>query len=115
MPKPLAEKNPVDSFTLKQIEKFNREVFLTDKKIPDTKRAPFQSPCEACSTRDCQTACAPRAAGQSFSLSACAGYRFSDNSACQYQCLARFACPVGQEHRYSDEQMQYHMGELLIS
>ena len=42
-----------------------------------------------------------------FDWQACVDYRVAENT-CRDTCLARQACPVGPDHRYSREQMGYH-------
>jgi epoxyqueuosine reductase len=90
-----------------------RGVFLTSAKVPRFLGTPFDSACETCAEKPCQKVCPAGAVGQApqeFHLGACASFRLSENSRCADRCLARMACPVGAEHRYSLEQMQYHMG-----
>jgi len=163
IPKPLGP-NPVDTFALNEVEKFNRDVlndsslrilypksqwlvplqrlgrflklgqpsllgldinsqyglwfafrvaFLTSRPLPKISGPTDKSPCINCATKPCQTAC-PAQAVQSkpedFRLNACAQYRFEENSKCEHWCHARAACPVGEAHRYTDEQFAYHMG-----
>jgi epoxyqueuosine reductase len=89
-----------------------RCVLVTKADVPPSSLAQFASPCESCVEKPCRPVCpagAVGAAAESFSLNACAGYRFSENSKCESQCLSRFACSYKPEHRYSDEQMRYHM------
>jgi epoxyqueuosine reductase len=89
-----------------------RGVFLTSANIPRTLGRPFVSACETCVEKPCQKVCPAQAVKSSaaeFELGNCASYRLSENSRCADRCLARLACPVRSEHRYSLEQMQYHM------
>jgi hypothetical protein len=89
-----------------------RGVFLTSASIPRNMEAPFVSACETCATQPCRTACPPFAVGLlsgDFNLKTCASYRLSENSCCADRCLARLACPVHAEQRYSLAQIQYHM------
>lgn len=74
------------------------------------------SPCQACEAKPCVSACPASALGDThadFQLQACLDYRLKPNSPCANQCIARSACPVGKEHRYSREQMHYHYGVSL--
>jgi hypothetical protein len=81
--------------------------------LADTGFLPFQavhrsSPCPDCTTRPCLTACPASAlSGPSFALDKCIAYRRLPDSACRSTCLARTACPVGSEHRYSDAQLHH--------
>ncbi|MBX3021161.1 MAG: hypothetical protein KF799_05735 [Bdellovibrionales bacterium] len=73
---------------------------------------PFDSPCETCVTKACVSAC-PAAAvsiAEPLNLSNCAHFRLTPNSTCADRCQSRIACPAGKEHRYTIEQIQYHMG-----
>jgi len=74
----------------------------------------LDSPCQSCSSRACMHACPANAIAQEqFNLSACLSYRQQDNSLCAQNCVARYACPVASEHRYTEEQMHYHYGQSL--
>lgn len=72
------------------------------------------SPCENCRDKPCLAACPVGATGQPFDLDACASHRLASRE-CAGRCLARDACPVGRQYRYSDAQMQYHYGLSLQS
>ncbi len=87
--------------------------------LADTDFLPFfpvdrGHPCPACSERPCIPAC-PAAAlsNEGFALDKCIAYRQQDGSACQFTCLARSACPVGSEHRYSEAQLRHTYGISL--
>jgi hypothetical protein len=86
-----------------------RAVFLTSQRIPETAHAEFTSPCESCADKPCLSACPSGAVGQPFDVKKCGDFRFSRNSPCADRCLARMRCPAEAEHRYSLEQIQYHM------
>lgn len=74
------------------------------------------SPCETCADRPCLSSCPVGAFSD-------AGYAVNDCSAhlrrprgehCMTGgCLARRACPVGQDHHYSDAQASFHMAAFL--
>lgn len=74
------------------------------------------SPCASCCERPCLAAC-PVAAFTTagYDDAACAAHLESGaGSACfESACLARAACPVGREHRYSPEQARFHMNAFL--
>jgi len=89
-----------------------RAVLLADTDFELTRplagAAPSQSPCAACADTPCIAACPARAmSGGRFDLQRCVAYRRAPASACRATCLARLACPVGSEHRYSDEQIRH--------
>ncbi|MBR7801346.1 hypothetical protein [Undibacterium fentianense] len=67
------------------------------------------SPCKTCVEKPCLHACPPRAIdSEKMDLQRCLDYRQQDDAACVSTCLARWICPVGFEHRYTEEQMAYH-------
>ncbi|MCG8668999.1 MAG: hypothetical protein MI867_06265 [Pseudomonadales bacterium] len=69
----------------------------------------YKSPCVECATKPCVERCPVGAVSvDGFDADACMQYRKSPQSACRHTCLARVACPVGSQHRYSDEQLHYH-------
>ncbi len=75
-------------------------------------------PCASCAGKPCLTACPARAVRpdpQQFDIFTCVRYRLENNSACADRCLARLACPVAPEHRYSLAQIRYHYGQSLIT
>jgi len=73
------------------------------------------SPCMRCVSTACVSACPGNAVSfdNGFDISRCATYRLTDNSICKEQCHARYACPVGVEYRYSEEQSAHHMTRAL--
>jgi ferredoxin len=84
----------------------------TDLAVTPTKES--ASPCISCESKPCISACPPRALDDGkFNLEACLAYRLQADSLCKNTCLARRACPVGSDHRYTDEQMQYHYGRSM--
>ena len=73
-------------------------------------------PCQACAAKPCLTACPVTAFdGVSYDVAACARHIASDKgSACMSRgCLARHACPVGQEFAYAPAQAEFHMRAFL--
>jgi ferredoxin len=86
---------------------------ITDNTKQD---ALFGSDCINCAA-PCVTACPANAVSQSstFNIEHCAGYRLQRNSGCGDTCHARYACPVGQQHQYSDAQTAHHMGRSLVT
>lgn len=76
----------------------------------------FGSVCINCAA-PCVTACPANAVSQSntFNIESCAGYRLQTDSDCADTCHARYACPVGQQHQYSDAQTAHHMSRALMS
>lgn len=66
--------------------------------------------CSQCTTQNCLQACPATALSMDNipNLQQCADFRLAANSSCSNTCLARMACPVAAEHRYTTEQMTYH-------
>ena len=86
-----------------------RVAFLSTAQLPEHKPIAFDSPCDSCAEKPCKAICPAGATGESFAMSRCADYRLSANSRCLARCLARIACPYKEEHRYTEEQIRYHM------
>lgn len=98
-----------------------RAVLLTDTALPVTPRRQQSSPCLSCSAQPCVAACPagalvagrPEVAAAGFGLRACIDHRLRPASPCQDRCLARLACPVGEQARYSEAQIAYHYLQSL--
>lgn len=91
-----------------------RVALLIDTELPVTEPETWGSPCDDCVGRPCIQACPAEAvADEKNMLSRCVGYRLEQESVCSLQCLSRLACPVAKEHRYSQEQIDYHYGQSL--
>lgn len=91
-----------------------RALVLANTDLPVTPTTASESPCSTCEDTPCINACPPRALDDGkFNLEKCVNYRQQADSQCKTTCLARRACPVASEHRYTDEQMQYHYGRSM--
>ena len=85
-----------------------RAAVLADSDFAPTQKMISHSPCPSCASRPCVSACPAGALdGEEFSLPKCIDYRRQPSSPCQQTCLARLACPVASEHRYSSAQMRH--------
>jgi hypothetical protein len=76
------------------------------------------SPCSRCDAKPCLSSCPVGAFRPgSFDLQACSNHLLgASGSPCREGgCLARRACPVGSAHRYTDEQMRFHMQAFIHS
>jgi hypothetical protein len=77
----------------------------------------IQSPCESCSDRPCLNACPVNAFdGTHYDVPACTAHMLHDpaGETCQTTgCLARHACPVGNEYTYEAAQSEFHTGAFL--
>ncbi len=82
--------------------------------LPD----PPQHPCDHCSEKPCLHTC-PAAAVRpnGFDVPACRDHlrTAEGQGGCMLSgCLARAACPVGSEYRYTDAQLHFHMAALSL-
>lgn len=90
-----------------------RALVLVDVNWPGLESTAFDlvtDHCERCETQDCISVCPPQALvlGQTPDLLRCCEFRVASDSPCEEQCLARNACPVFPEKRYSQEQIRHH-------
>lgn len=85
-----------------------RAVLLADTDFKPSTVIERHSPCLNCQAKPCIAACPGEAlVNGAFSLARCADYRLQHGSTCQATCVARLACPVAAEHRYSEAQMRH--------
>lgn len=85
-----------------------RAVVVADTRFAPTRAVESMHPCSSCSTQICVASCPAGALDDGrFDLGKCLGYRKQQGSACRASCVARVSCPVGAEHRYSEEQMHH--------
>lgn len=73
-------------------------------------------PCDTCEEKPCLTACPVQAFdGNSYDVAACAQQLGTPQGqdCMSGGCLARRACPVGQQFRYEAPQLQFHMQAFL--
>jgi ferredoxin len=85
-------------------------IFDLDPGLPPL--APGAHPCTTCIGRPCLTACPVDAfTGESYRIDECIRHIASPaGEDCMLQgCLARRACPIGQNYRYTDAQIGFHM------
>ena len=95
-----------------------RALFALDNPLQET--APLASqgtPCDRCVEKPCRSACPVGAVRlhKSFDLDRCVSHRLKSASSCADRCLARLACPVGQDWRYDEDQLVYHGQRSLAS
>ncbi len=75
-------------------------------------RKKVSSPCDSCVDKPCLSTCPVSAFGpDGLDLVACANHMASDlgKDCLSGNCLARRACPIGQDYIYSSEQSRFHM------
>lgn len=82
-------------------------------------RAEQPAPCATCADKPCLSAC-PVGAFQhwqngGYDVAACAGHIASERGAACLDggCLARHACPLGQDYAYEPQQARFHMEAFL--
>lgn len=90
-----------------------RVVALSNSDFAPTPPQVTVSPCARCLDKPCVAACPAGALNGDFDLQKCIAYRRAPSSRCQTTCLARISCPVGSEHRYSDEQIAHTYSNSL--
>lgn len=94
-----------------------RGALLLDRSIdlpPADERAP---PCLTCPEQPCRTACPVGAfGGGGYDVGACVGFLAGpDGTRCGGGCLARRACPVGQQYNYPPAQQALHLNAFLVA
>lgn len=94
-----------------------RAVVGIDLSLTPSKPLAGDSPCLSCVDTPCIDACPASALAvrQVPDMAACVKYRSEPKSACAQTCLARLACPVATDRRYSDDQISYFYRTSLSS
>ena len=94
-----------------------RAALLVKTQLPVQRQSLGRSPCDQCEDKPCISTCPVQAlsAKHQPDVTACVDHRLQSGSPCAYQCLARSACPVGADHRYDDEQIDYFYRRSLKS
>lgn len=74
-----------------------------------------EHPCRTCGPKPCLSACPVYAPStvREMDRQACLEERLREGSPCARACLSRLACPQAEEHRYTQEQRDYH-GEVSL-
>lgn len=89
-----------------------RAAFLSAERVIDKQSSGETGPCEGCRDRPCLTACPVSAisAETGYNVSACKDHLHKGREiACWSGCLARHACPYGQDHKPHPENARFHM------
>lgn len=92
-----------------------RGAILTDMEFMDyDKPLSWFDPCPSCS-KPCISACpAGTISENGWDYNACMKFRIGEDT-CKSNCASRRACPYGNEHQYSEEQLSYHHKFVLES
>lgn len=87
-----------------------RALWWLDTEIEEAVLPVAHDVCSECLTQNCLQACPADALsiGSMPNLQKCADSRLQPDSHCEATCLARMACPIALEHRYTSQQMAYH-------
>ena len=89
-----------------------RGAFLVPEAAKITPDNNAEGPCPACSDKPCVSVCPVGAISldRGYEYIVCRAYLTENPSAeCWQGCLARRACPFGQEHAHSSDQARFHM------
>lgn len=89
-----------------------RAAFLSAERVIDKQSSGDSGPCEACRDRPCLTACPVSAISveTGYDVAACKDHLKNGREiACWSGCLARHACPYGQDHKPHPENALFHM------
>jgi hypothetical protein len=81
----------------------------------DAPPATASLPCATCADKPCLAACPVGAfSGEGYDFGACLDHLATPVNACRDGgCLARLACPIGRQHRYTRPHAAFHMTQLL--
>ena len=93
-----------------------RGAFLFSEKLDWPEPPPLPSPCDSCPDKPCTTTCPVGAVSENgYDVPACVEHLKSDEGEdCMgHTCLARYACPVGDDYPYRPEQARFHMEKFL--
>ncbi len=104
-------------FAYRAVVAIDSEFDESDLTANDIAVSESESPCLSCPDKPCLSACPADAVSISTSpnMKACVAYRCEPQSSCASSCLARLACPIASEHRYTEEQIAFHYDRSLLS
>ncbi len=84
--------------------------------VNEWRSTPAIGPCESCESRPCLNTCPVNAfGGEGYDADSCAAYlKQTPDARCHREgCLARLACPIGEEYRYDSAQHTFHLRAFL--
>jgi len=93
-----------------------RFALLTDTVDSTSKVTGVESPCLSCVSQPCLNTCPVDAFdANGYAVDRCAAYlKKTPRADCHSNgCLARYACPVAREYRYTPQQNQFHLSAFL--
>ena len=95
-----------------------RFALLTDTEGEASKVAAVESPCLSCVSQPCLNTCPVDAFdANGYAVDRCAEYlKRTPQADCHSSgCMARYACPVAREYRYTPQQNQFHLSAFLAA
>lgn len=95
-----------------------RGALAFDQSLPFDGDRSGAHPCDSCADKPCVSACPAGALGRlQFDVGRCRSHlrTVAGRGGCvEHGCLARDACPVGQDFRYPPDQLHFHMAALHL-
>ena len=79
---------------------------------------PSRSPCDDCTGKPCLSACPVNSfSGSGYDVPSCVGHLAGgEGDECfRLGCLARRACPIGQDYAYGEDQARFHLGKFFAA
>lgn len=93
-------------------------LLISQSQLSDEPNNSIQSPCQRCESQPCLHACPVDAfSDKAYDVARCATYlkQTADASCHQQGCLARLACPIGEEYRYQSAQHTFHLRAFIAA
>lgn len=91
-------------------------LLISQSHLPVQQNTSVESPCRKCEAQSCLQGCPIEAfSTKGYDVGKCAAYlKQTPDALCHQQgCLARLACPVGEEYRYESAQHTFHLSAFL--
>ncbi|WP_457583495.1 ferredoxin [Ensifer canadensis] len=95
-----------------------RGALAFDRPLPADSGRHAPHPCDSCADKPCVAACPARALERlQFDVGRCRSHLGTEagrHGCLALGCLARDACPIGQDYRYPADQLHFHMAALSL-
>ena len=94
-----------------------RAAILIDQQLASPALAQGFDPCPSCTERSCMKACPANVVSteKGWDIPGCVQHRLTVTSDCMDYCHARYECVYGREHRYPQDELQYHQAQSLAT
>ena len=94
-----------------------RGALIIDRDLDEPGEAIGFDPCPGCTARSCIDACPTGAVAYpgGWDIPRCLAYRVESEPECASRCHARVECVIGREHRYPDDELEYHQRRALAA